>query len=233
MAIRNTALGGTDWSANELGLSSTDLNDTFDSLVTKVSGLSTFWLNTFLTTVYDDFDSYGTGTFVTNTAWLATTTISGGSAVAQITAETSTEAGGSGKELKMYAVGASSAHFGTCSVETKTATANTHKSCKMKLSITSGGLSASNHVVKLTFNATDYTLVNVNGADNINVTAYPNFLIHAKGSNLYDIYAGNTRLATDVNASDPDFKISLVSGTNTDECVLYIDDVVESSGTVS
>lgn len=55
MAIKNTALGGTDWGAEE-AINNTDLNDTIDAAVSKIQQLSAFWLNDELYDVYDDFD---------------------------------------------------------------------------------------------------------------------------------------------------------------------------------
>ena len=55
MAIKNTAIGGTDWTQERL--KAEDLNDTFDAMASKVNTLSAFWLNSDLYDVYDNFNT--------------------------------------------------------------------------------------------------------------------------------------------------------------------------------
>ena len=227
MAIRTTSLGGTDWGAERI--LAEDLNDTLGELKSRVDTLTCFWLNSDLYTVYDDFESYGTGAFASNSDWTVATADSGGSS--SVTVASSTNAGGTSQELVLTAVGAF-AGGSTASVETLNASANSHKTCKMKLVTTGGGNAGATHTVKLTLNSIDYTLASYNANDNMNITAYPSFYIIAKGSNVYDIYSSNTKIASDVTSADPNFKITLTTGNNSDNCKLYIDDVVESVGTV-
>ena len=99
MAIRNASLGGSDWGNEEL--TSTDLNDTFDAVVNKVQTLSAFWLNSDLYDVYDDFDSYSTGAFTTNTNWTVSLSQTGYE-IAYANISNTQNAGGSTNELHLY-----------------------------------------------------------------------------------------------------------------------------------
>jgi hypothetical protein len=62
MVIKNTTLGGTDWTQERI--KAEDLNDTFNAMASKVNTLSAFWLNSELYDVYDDFESFGQNPYV-------------------------------------------------------------------------------------------------------------------------------------------------------------------------
>jgi len=73
MAVKNTNLGGTDWTDGDI-LYAADLNDTFDAATNKIQTLSTFYLNGSLSTVHEDFESYNTGSWAAPGWTLGSTT---------------------------------------------------------------------------------------------------------------------------------------------------------------
>lgn len=226
MAIRNTNFTGstTNWAQGDK-LLSTDLNDTFDAAFSLITTLTTFWLNSDLQTVYDNFDSYSVGAFTSNAKWTVATT-NASAAVAS-----STNAGGSDKEIVLTC---SNSTGGSASITSLGLTDDTHKSIKMKCTSTAGGNSDASTSIELQFGGVDYTVASWSGPDNVTMSAYCGILIIALGSNNYDIYVGSSKIASNVNTADPNIRLKLnkTSVSNTDTNVLYIDDVVESSGSV-
>ncbi len=233
MANKNTALGGTDWTDSE-GITTTDLNDTFDAAAEKIKGLTTFFLNSFLYDVWDDFDSYSLGTFTTNTLWDITNTApSGITSTSEIIAST---INASGRSLKLTTTTTGTATVNGGSVAfTKTLTANKHTSCKIKYSASSlsaGGMY--NRIIISVGNPTDgWTTCSTKGNMG-SVTDTQWFYIVANGSGNYDVWIGAEK--TEVNSLTIAAQLKIETSVNETNISRYanveIDDVYQSGGSV-
>jgi len=243
MAIRNIALGGaSDFAYQEKPISSTDMNDTFDAAMTKIQSLSAFWLNSELYDVYDDFEGYSVGAFTDNSKWDITLT-SGVNASGSASIASSTNAGGSGKELVLTGQSGSDSNTGAASAKTLTLTSNKHTFAKFKLTWSSTRYSNSCSWYIYFGNATDgWSTVYSAGASGGDVTDRAalqddpanTVLVVAKGSNVYDVYYGGKKILSSVtktNGAQLEFGVSRagygVSGT----MYMYIDDVRQSKTT--
>lgn len=231
MAIRNTAMGGTDWTAGELGLNSADLNDTFDAAFSKIQTLTMFWMNSDLSTVYDDFDSYPVGAFTTNSLWTVST-VAYTNGIATSSIASSTTAGGSSKELVLVAKGEDGglARNSTVTVNTIGLSDDTHKYVRVAWSITAANNGCS---LEINFGSQTYTVI-ITGKD-IDETQYFDIKVIALGSNNYDVYVGGKKIYSNVNEADPQIYFRVTgggAGSSVSTITVYIDDVIESSGSV-
>ena len=213
-------------------LLSGDLNDTFDALANKVNTLTTFWLNDDLYDVYDDFESYSVGAFTTNAKWVVTTnTVSGGSASATI--NSSTNAGGTGKELALNMTGSNNiSNNQTVTIAFADFPLNQHVFMRLWSSYsksTSGGTVT----FRFKINSTNYT-INTYTANGTTATPLSLLLI-AKGSGVYDVYSTCSKLiASDVDLTSATVAIELYAFESTTNAKnVYVDDVRVSKGTVN
>ena len=193
MAIKNTKLGGTDWSGE--ATTDYDLNDTFDAAADYITGLTSFWLNTDLYDVYDDFDGESTGAFTTNTNWTITAASGGGGAngYADIV-DPSTMGTGKMLTIKADDDGAGGPHTASLTATAKNLTDNLHTYCKWHIrsdAVTENGTLKGTIKVG---NAIDgYTTIvelsGISGGGAVQAMTYTGDLfIVAKGSNVYDVY---------------------------------------------
>jgi hypothetical protein len=240
MAVKNTLLGGTNWATKEF-FRSQDLNDTFDAAVNKVRTLTAFWLNDELYDVYDDFESYTAGDFTTNSNWtvsLSTTLL--GQATASIGTSNSVT-GTSNKILTITARGDAGVSTGGSATVVLTSLQipnNKH----VYIPIVKGGFvsttgSPSNpQEIQIKLGTGSYIDVfmapGTNERHRGDVPTY--FLIIYKGGNLFDIYYGPRKIATNYSSTTSNFQIRIygngVNGTNQN---LKIGDILLSKGTVN
>lgn len=237
MAIKNTALGGTDW-ANDEEVDATDLNDTFDAALSKIQTLSAFWLNSDLYDVYDDFDSYSTGTFSTNSKWDISNSTTG-TATATTTIEASTFAGGSNQEMKMFSSSNNAFSSGGSNLaKSIDLTADTHKFFRVFCSYSgSGSDQPGTAYLRISFDggSTYHNIFTYNLNDDSGLGVTSSVLVVAKGSDEYDCYIGGKMVQ---NLTDASFEIWInsscgTSGIQTRSLSTYIDDVRESKGIIS
>lgn len=221
MAIRVIS-GGSDFTDDEV-IKSADVNDTIDELYNLAANNPAFWLNSNFYDVYDDFESYGTGTFTTNSKW----TVSGTASIV-----TSTNAGGTGDECRL-GTNTTQTHY----IESKTLSVDKHKFFRLGFANGTKG-SASNNVtltISVTLGGSTASVLVVDGADNTTITSGGIcVLIVALGSDQYDVYAGGKKIISAVTDIDPQIRITFNQQqvTNTDTTYLYVDDVVESKNTI-
>jgi len=227
MAIRNTNFTGatTNWASGELGLKSVDLNDTFDAAFNKIQTLSTFWLNSDLYEVYDDFESYSLGAFATNSKW---TVSSGGTIVA------STNAGGSSQELYINASGTV-----TRTVSTKELKNNRHTffRCYINTNGVSNNNISGNAQIRFANTGSYYKIFNWGTSGIQQHTVISDVKVINTGDGDYDLYIGGKLVASYsgvsvVNAKILDIQVSATTGgtasTNA-QTKFYMDDVRQSA----
>ena len=204
-------------------LNSVDLNDTFDAAYELILGLTTFYFNTSLYDVYDDFDSYSTGAFSTNTNW----TVSGGT----VTVETSTNAGGSNQELKIHADAT------TSTVSTKELTKDKHTfiRCYAIADGLSNNTISGSASVRFANTGAYFPIFSwgISGVQTGSCTSQVMVINTAAGA--YDLYVGGKRVAqyssvSDANAKILDFSVAASAGGAATQyrTTLYIDDVRQS-----
>lgn len=242
MAIRSTVLGGTDIALKEAGILSADWNDTFDAVASKITTLSTFWLNSDLYDVYDNFDAYDTGDMSTNTNWTVTTAVeSGDNAEYQGAYVSETQqAGGSTKELRV--TGSASAFgtglWGECTVTSKLLASNKHTHAKIRFVTGSGS-----NVTALTFtisvgNGTDgFTNIYTYNINTANLSGLPQTMIMliAKGSNAYDTYIGGLKVSTSLSLANG-AQLKFYCKSDADSALpiyIYVDYVIQSQNEVT
>jgi hypothetical protein len=245
MAIRNITLGGGSNFGSET-LTSDDLNDTFEAAANKLKTMSAFWLNSYFYTVFDDFESYSVGAFTTGTKWTVATSGTG-SHTESVTIASSTNAGGSGKELILSTStgGGSSNDYSRCQLTSNTFSANKHKFLKLFCDVDSGtGTGALTTSIAISFNGgTNYDTVFTGGKPGTSGgavargSAYMEVHMVATGSNGFDCYVGG-KLIRSVTAASP--QIIIRTQSTSDNAVssasihflVYIDDVMESAYSV-
>ena len=231
MAVRNTALPGgtTNWIDGEIP-NITDLNDTFTACTNKIKSLSTFWLDSYLYSVYDDFESYSVGT-ISDARWSISSTGNGGTAT--FTCASSTYAGGSGKEGVFTTAGSGSFNRTlTGTLVCETLTANKHVHFKV---LVSGDVhdSAGDCYASVSIdNSNYYTIVSM--TPGYVATHNVDIIVIANGSNSYDLYVGSKRVQSSVSISP--LKVYFRSESQTyASClapiIVYIDDVYQSAYT--
>lgn len=222
MAIRTVALGGTDWTSEILD--SADLNDTIAALWDKVKTLTCFWLNSDLYDVYDDFNSYSTAAFPTNSKWTITGT-------ANITA--TTNAGGDTKELQVIA-----SHTGSGSA-TSTAKSilladNKHTFARLYASTTRSGVdNATTGSGQVRFGNTGSYFSFLTGTNAGTDSATSSVMVINTGTDAYDLYLGGKVVAsyTSVAAVDAQLEIRAYADgatSATQTTYVYCDDVRQS-----
>ncbi|HEY9705824.1 MAG TPA: hypothetical protein V6C58_25535 [Allocoleopsis sp.] len=235
MAIKNTLLGGTDWTGTDY-LTATDLNDTMNAMANEVMTLKTFWMHSMLRSTYDDFESYTTNnTISASSLWTSST--SGDITSNTFTCRASTNAGGTSKEGEITAsrsnVGGSTS--GTYTIKAIGLTANKHKFFKI-YSTCSGNVSGGVATSRISFDggSTTHDLLSISG--NVGISALNTVMVIATGSNAYDCYIAGKKVQT---LTDATFEIWLQvyvsnsSGLGAQPSVtMYIDDFYESAGTV-
>lgn len=198
-----------------------------------------FWLDSNQYTVYDDFDSYSTGTFSSNSNW---TISSANQANAYITA--SNNAGGSTNELDLR-INSNNASNNTITATSLLIPSNRHIFARCAAIYGNWPDDGFNPDLQISIgNATDgYTIIIdkfdgwfVNGSVEIPNDYFDVFIV-AKGSNTYDAYWGGKKVQS--NLSLPNgcqlrfyLKIDTVSVANYTSH-LYVDDVRYSNNEVS
>jgi hypothetical protein len=226
MAIKNTALGGTNWAGEEL--KAVDLNDTFNAAVSKIQSLSAFWLNTDLYDVFDDFESYSVGNFATGVKWTLTTSGSGSNA----TIVSSTNSGGSGKELKLLG-DLSNANDQTVTVYSNTLSNNKHTFVRCYSNLFTTRAATTSFTVSIDgtnyFTVASCSAVDIASAIVENANSTSLIFVVAKGSDVYDLYIGGKNVQADVNVANLEiyFRLSYdyISATASRTPAVYIDDV--------
>ncbi|MFW5889461.1 MAG: hypothetical protein ACOC3Z_00615 [Nanoarchaeota archaeon] len=230
MAIKNTNLGGTDWT-NEEQLKSLDLNDTFDAAFNKIQTLSTFWLNDELYEVYDDFDSYSTGTFATEdtTKWTITTTTN-----ATATISNTQNAGGTTNELKISVTSPDTSspdgYYGTTAVTTNLV-ANRHTYARLYWTGKNAGSLSDFATIWVGFNNSFSVLYNFPDDMAQNVGNYIDVIIINTGDGDYDLYLSGKKIASYSGVSAINAQLSFrvrAFGEENQNAELYIDDVRQS-----
>ena len=216
MAVRTIALGGTDWTDEEV-LTHTDLNDTIDAMSSKVKTLSAFWLNSDLYEVYDNFNSYPTAAFTTNSLW----TITGTASIVE-----STNAGGDTKEF--YAISGAGA-------TTKLLTENRHTFVRMYTGTQSRRADASAAVVCRFGNTGDYFSLNSQSAAGQPFAwALSCIYVINTADGAYDLYIGGKKVASYSGVSAANAQLDILSiTTGFAEAYWYMDDVRQSAEDVS
>lgn len=203
MAIKNTLLGGTDWTTSSQ-LNAADLNDTMDAAANYIKTLSTFYLNSFLYSVYDDFESYSVGAFTTNSLWDVS---SSGSGTFTTEIVSGTSAGGSGKELQSTSASTSGGQSGYTLVKAIALSANKHTFIRLYCSLSSSGAAnAHTSSVQISFDrgSTYHDAANSSTPDDYSFFALSQIMTVATGSNNYDCYIGGKRVQ---QVSDATFQI--------------------------
>lgn len=224
MANKNTLLGGTDWANND-NISHTDLNDTFNAAWDKIRTLSTFWLNSDLYTVYDDFDTEDVGSITTNTKWTFASQ-NGDTAVAA-----STNAGGATRELVLTATDTAD-NLDTASAVSKLLLANHHTFVKLYCSTGAGGFATNTCNVRFSKAGGYYAIVSGRGNNFAS-------LIHVINTDTgdYDLYIAGKLVAQYAAIADANAQIEFTvtakdeGSADTAASTMYIDDIRQSSHT--
>lgn len=225
-------------------LTAADLNDTFDAAVTKIQSLSAFWLNSDLYDVYDDFDSYSTGTLTTNTNWTVFDNSTGSDWGSNVEISATTYAGGTSKELLIEGTNDNNA-----------------TGDNLDVGVTSRALENNKHVFAgyyisdlwRTLSDTDdrpMYQVSIDGGSNYyNVCEkgytyngdilYGSILVVALGSDNYDLYIGRKKVQSNVNVADLEitFRIYVVNAVGAPGANAYsrwyIDDIRQAKSETS
>lgn len=212
-----------------------DLNDTFDALVNKANTLTAFWLNDELYDVKENFNSYTTGNAVTSenpTDWTHT---GGGSFVVSAT----TNAGGDTKE-GYFLVSSSAFVIASGTIEYTNLEANKHTHVKLSLDCFNNPAANAKAHVKVSYNGgtTYYTLASFPSQDVVRpsrITKHQLTVI-AQGSDTYDIYLNQIKIASSVSIATPSLKFEILTdGDGTGSApngYVYIDDIIQSKGSV-
>ena len=205
-------------------IQSDDLNNTFDAMVDEVQGLAGFYLTSTLYDVYDNFDSYADGDSPSGTLWNTSGTV---------IVKTSTNAGGSGNELRLGLVATGS---NTSTATAKNLTANRHTWFRLYAhGVTYGTVShAVSAIISFDSGSNYDTVMATSASDDIySATALSTILVVAKGSDVYDCYIGGKKVRTVTNSS---FEIIIQANHNSGNagsyCYVYIDDVRQSKSDV-
>jgi hypothetical protein len=218
-----------------------DMNDTIDAMVNKVQTLTAFWLNSELYDIYDDFDSYSTGTFTTNDKWTVTATKTGsGAAISNISILESQLAGGSGKELYIRSQanlsGGNTAGMNV-KVETKEFPKNRHIFARIRSKVEQSRIATSSEV-RLVFGGTNYVF-DFGFEQDVQHTNMPhryfNLNVIAKGNDLYDIYIGGFKVAENKENTTGQWALEVRASGNTSnghDWRVHFDDVLYSKGEV-
>jgi hypothetical protein len=234
MAIKNTELGGTDWVINEV-VTPTDLNDTMNAAVNKVLTTTAFWLNNELYDVYDDFESYSTGAFTTNTNWTITITTTAGSPTLSSVIESSNQwLEGTSKLLVLTASASTASGFGSVVATSNGLGTNKHFFAKIRFTADSQFSGTTCGLFIQIGNISEVTIINSGALKRDN---YLYLIGIAKGDGYYDVYLGSQKIISNLQTTvAPNIKIRTVisSDASTSGSVTFrIDDVRVSKGTVN
>lgn len=165
-------------------------------------------------TVYDNFDSYSTATFTTNTNW---TVGSGNGGSCEITA--STNAGGANKEVDLKADADASGASAT--ITTKLLLPK-NTWCRLKPVFSSTYDTGS---CKITFGGTSYTFATGQGT----ASAWTSIMIINTAIEAYDVYIGGKLFGSLSSISDASAQLAInIRNTNSNTDAhhhLYVDDV--------
>jgi hypothetical protein len=229
MAIRSTTLGGSsNWSDSQT-LTAADLNDTFDAAINQIRTNPCFWLSTFTSQTFDNFNSYTAGNTLSGTYW--TTTISSGGTA---TIVTSAEATGVGpRELLLNCPSDSD----TAQVVSVTLTANRHYYAPLYFtsSRSSGGsASGDGHLyVSLDNFATAYEVAHTNFQDDSSsTTTVSSLLVIARGINTYDAYIGGRKALTSTSVSALRIGFQAASGAVLTTCGAQVGSLMQGTYSV-
>jgi len=142
-------------------------------------------------TVYDDFESYGTGTFTTNAKWTVTLESTG-----TCTIESSTLSGGTGKEVKIYGTAATYTWRGA-KVETNNLPADQTGYWFRFYMIDSHGAynPDGDEEAYLIVNGTEYLIFNHENNQRAGAGINSTCLVYKNGS-TYDVYYGGKAIVT-------------------------------------
>jgi len=205
---------------------SADINATFDAFFDLAISNPAFWLNGSTFDVYDDFESYATGSFSSNANWVV---ISGVPSIS-----VTTDAGGTGQELKM-----SGSFSATTEVRTDSLAVDRHTHIKAfwnhshSVGGASGATSEANLRIKME-GGSFIEIIDINTTDGRgagNGDGLMDFKIVALGSDVYDVYAGGKKVISAITASPPRFYMRLSGSRATlggTTLTLTIDDVTQS-----
>jgi hypothetical protein len=240
MAIKNTLMGGTDWTTSDI-ITHTDLNDTFDKLYELGVSNPCFWLNSETYDVYDDFDSHSTGAFSSTADWtVSTTTADGSSASHAIVVSNNANGGSTGKELALSATGSSSlVASATATLVAEQAVNNRH--CHLRIAGVLNYRHTANNTLAVTIDggSTWYNYYSQSGGIDAatTTTTYTDFLVIALGGDEYDVYVGGRKLASAASVATlkPGVRIvrSSNGGSSPGTSYLYVDDAVQSKVSTS
>lgn len=215
-----------------------DLKDTFDAAANYLKTLSMFWLNSYLYDVYDDFESYSTGAFTSNANWTVTLS-EAGAATAAATVESSTNAGGTGKELKLTCTVEDDLGDETAYAEVKSLLnpASSHLWFRAYWVLSSASAPTSTNTyscmqVKLEGQAyTDVATTTFTGTGNSSSQGYVDIFLHCTAANTFDMYIGGKKIYSGVTAAAPYVYVRAYcvapdnNNTRTITATVYIDDV--------
>jgi len=183
--------------------------------------------------VYDDFDSYSTGTFATNSKWDIATVNTG-----QCNITASTTAGGTTNELQMYQAVSAGGSAPEISAIANAMTDNLSVWARLWIWQVKG--SGYNNIVRTSYayvtvdGGTTWTTIYTGGVySNLNVKTALQVLIVALGDDKYDVYCGGKKLASEQTASPLEFGVRFL-GVNTTfstgYAYMYMDDVRQLKG---
>lgn len=219
MAIRNVLLGGaTDWADGE-PLKQVDLNDTMNAAAEKVQELTAFWLNSYLNDTYDDFESYSTGNMATNTNWTVTLATTGNTPTC--TVQSSTNAGGSGKELKLYAPGKTTGSIpqsASAAIQSKLIPTGRH--VFFRIAFNTNSTSDGSFIVKA--GGSGGTTIFTYSGGSTSIFPAANVVLIAKSNSTYDVYVNNSYVAN--VASNIIYVISSIYDHDGRSTNVYVDD---------
>jgi hypothetical protein len=184
--------------------------------------------------VYDDFESYGLGTFTTNAKWTVTNYISNANYAATTTIVNNGYSASSGKDIKLYAYQTASVS-GNCyaDITTINLSANKHKYfvCRDDGNSTDTAFTISSQSI---FGGQTYTIFNRTNTDG-SFSIYAEILIIAKGSDQYDIYI-NGVLVGSVTSGSIQISIrankSTAGSNNGGQATIHIPFILESKASV-
>lgn len=217
---------------------SDDLNDTFDALGTKINTLTMFWLNSSLYTVKEDFESYSVGNFFTGGNWTVTTGSTGTTKTATIAS--STNSGGTGKEL-VLTTGDITASSATVTAVLAGMTANKHKYIRVGYTLGGGapGVPTMSRITfKLGSSSADIVSMNTTTYATLPATVpKTEIVVIAQGANVYDVYFNQVKVLSGVTQVTPSLTFEAFSDGESSSpvnatAVMYIDDIRESAGSV-
>ena len=200
--------------------------------------LCTFWLDSNYYDLFDDFESYDLGAFVTNTKWtISLTTESGAAGYANIIAATINV---SGQELEISSKGEATGgpYEGTATATTKTLASNKHTFVKYKYITSATGVADNSASSRIsvgngTQGFTEVVSSIISGASGDQKTGNGIIFIEAVGGNEYNVYVGYT--VTNLALADGcQLRFYSQRDCDTDDLgYVYVDDLRQSKVTIT